>query len=96
MSLLASLVVQVATGPLPERNHWEAWYDVLRARALDLSRWLPRGASDFDGRKLLEFVLELRRALDEDDGETAVTAALAIANAARLIASRSVSREAAG
>ncbi|MDQ3933332.1 MAG: hypothetical protein M3340_01730 [Actinomycetota bacterium] len=47
-----------------------AWYQALENAVLDLSEALPRGAEDYEARKLFEFLIELRRAIDEDpDGE---------------------------
>lgn len=46
---------------------WE-WYRRLEDAVLDLSTELPQGTEDYDGRKLLEFLVELRRALAADPG----------------------------
>lgn len=42
------------------------WYAQLEDAVLDLSTALPEGTEDYDARKLLEFLVELRRAIDAD------------------------------
>lgn len=42
------------------------WYQELESAVLDLSEALPRGTEDYETRKLFEFLIELRRAIDED------------------------------
>lgn len=49
-----------------------AWYAALEDAVLDLSDALPEGIEDYDARKLFEFLVELRRAIDADpDGRDA-------------------------
>jgi hypothetical protein len=50
-----------------------AWYQALEDAVLDLSNVLPEGTEDYDARKLLEFLVSLRRAiaLDADAGDAA-------------------------
>jgi len=42
------------------------WYRELENAVLDLSETLPRGTEDYEARKLFEFLIELRHAIDED------------------------------
>lgn len=42
------------------------WYDDIEACVVGLSRTLPAGAEDYDVRKLFEFLLELRNAIERD------------------------------
>ena len=54
------------------RAHRGAWYAALEDAVLALSDALPEGAEDYDARKLLEFLVALRRAIDADaDGRDA-------------------------
>jgi hypothetical protein len=46
------------------------WYQELEDAVLDLSTVLPEGAEDYDGRKLFEFLIELRRAITADEHAT--------------------------
>lgn len=43
-----------------------SWYASLEDSVLDLSNALPRGTEDYDARKLFEFLVGLRRAIDAD------------------------------
>src|SRR4051812_32906452 len=43
-----------------------AWYRGVEDAVLDLSNAMPEGLEDFDVRKLLESLVELRRLLDSD------------------------------
>lgn len=45
-------------------------YQLLEDAILDLSVALPQGTEDYDARKLFEFLVGLRRAIDADDGAT--------------------------
>jgi DNA-binding transcriptional regulator YiaG len=42
------------------------WYRRVEDSVLDLSNALPQGVEDYDARKLLEFMVELRRLIDVD------------------------------
>jgi hypothetical protein len=48
---------------------WE-WYRRLEDAVLDLSNALPEGTEDYDARKLFEFQVGLRRAIDADPTAT--------------------------
>lgn len=69
------------------------WYRQLEDAVLDLSYALPEGTEDYDARKLLEFQVGLRRAIDADPdarderGEVEL-AALKMADVARRIGRR--------
>lgn len=52
-------------GPSPAQRRWD-WYQVLEDAVLDLSNSLPEGTEDYDARKLFEFLVGLRRAIDAD------------------------------
>lgn len=54
-----------ATAALERRRRW---YAALEDAILDLSNALPEGTEDYDARKLFEFLVELRRAIDADPG----------------------------
>src|SRR4051812_42297050 len=55
---------------LVERR-WD-WYRALEDAVLDLSNVLPQGTEDYDARKLLEFLVALRRVIaDDGDGTDA-------------------------
>lgn len=43
-----------------------AWFRQVEDAVLDLSNTMPRGVEDYDVRKLLGFVVDLRRRLEED------------------------------
>ncbi len=45
-----------------------AWFAELEDAVLDLSVALPEGVEDYDARKLLEFLVVLRRALEGEQG----------------------------
>lgn len=45
-----------------------AWYRQVEDAVLDLSDALPQGTEDYDGRKLFEFMVALRRAIVADEG----------------------------
>jgi hypothetical protein len=64
---------QPAPGPVREpavdvRERRHRWYAALEDAILDLSNALPEGTEDYDARKLFEFLVELRRAIDADPG----------------------------
>jgi len=75
----ADTVAQVV-GHLPLRAvavadveaRWD-WYRKVEDAVLDLSGALPQGTEDYDGRKLFEFMVALRRAItaDEDGADEA-------------------------
>ena len=75
-----------------DERRWD-WYRRLEDAVLDLSHALPEGTEDYDARKLLEFQLGLRRAIDADPdggderGEVAL-AALRMGDVARRIGRR--------
>lgn len=60
----ADHVGELVAPPPPERR-W-AWYQRLEDAVLDLSNALPEGTEDYDARKLLEFLIEVRRAISAD------------------------------
>jgi hypothetical protein len=67
------LIGPVRTGPVPAVDDVEAaraWrgrcYRQLEDAILDLSTALPQGTEDYDARKLFEFLVGLRRAIDAD------------------------------
>jgi hypothetical protein len=47
------------------QRRWD-WYRFLEDAVLDLSNALPEGTEDYDARKLFEFQVGLRRAIDAD------------------------------
>jgi DNA-binding transcriptional regulator YiaG len=47
-----------------------SWYQRLEDAMLDLSNSLPEGTSDYDARKLFEFLIALRRAITADSKAT--------------------------
>jgi transcriptional regulator with XRE-family HTH domain len=51
-------------GPRAERRL--SWYRGVEDAVLDLANAMPEGVDDYDVRKLLEFMLELRRRLEND------------------------------
>ncbi len=50
---------------LPAKRRRLQWYLGVENAVLDLSTALPQGTEDYDARKLFEFLIELRRAVDE-------------------------------
>jgi hypothetical protein len=67
--------VRGGSGPAPAPGDVEparAWrargYQRLEDAILDLSSALPQGTEDYDARKLFEFLVGLRRAIDADPG----------------------------
>ena len=74
------------------KQRWD-WYRRLEDAVLDLSYALPEGTEDYDARKLLEFQVGLRRAIDADPGAgdergEVELAALRMADVARRIGRR--------
>lgn len=74
------------------------WYGRLEDAVLDLSGALPAGAEDHDARKLFEFLIDLRRALDADPGGADATgevelAIMRIADVARRLERRLLHNE---
>lgn len=47
-------------------DHCREWYRRVEDSVLDLSNALPQGVEDYDARKLLEFMVELRRLIEAD------------------------------
>ncbi len=73
-------------------QRWD-WYRRLEDAVVDLSYALPEGTEDYDGRKLLEFQVGLRRAIDadpaaRDEHGDVELAALRMADVARRISRR--------
>lgn len=52
--------------PTPRAERRLTWYRGVEDAVLDLSNAMPEGVDDYDARKLLEFMLELRRRLEND------------------------------
>ncbi len=55
---------EVGEAPLAQRR--ADWYHDVENALLDLSSSLPQGTQDYEARKLFEFLIELRRAIDDD------------------------------
>lgn len=65
------LIAPVRVGPVHDdvdaaREWRRRSYAALEDAILDLSSALPQGTEDYDARKLFEFLVELRRAIDAD------------------------------
>jgi DNA-directed RNA polymerase specialized sigma24 family protein len=58
------------SGPLPSAERRAAWFRRVEDSVLDLSNSMPEGVEDYDVRKLLGFVVDLRRALESDPDAT--------------------------
>ena len=56
----------MAAGERARAEQRGEWYRRLEDAVLDLSHALPEGTEDYDARKLLEFQVGLRRAIDAD------------------------------
>ncbi len=54
------------SGALPSAERRAAWFRRVEDSVLDLSNSMPEGVEDYDVRKLLGFVVDLRRALESD------------------------------
>jgi len=68
----AARVDALVSAPLTPAGARHAWFATLEDAVLELSAALPEGAEDYDARKLLEFLVGLRRAIDADaDGRDA-------------------------
>lgn len=52
--------------PTPRAERRLAWYRGVEDAVLDLSNAMPEGVDDYDVRKLLELMLDLRRHLEND------------------------------
>ncbi len=63
-SLLERRLIDTAQAATVRRR--QEWYRGLEDAVLDLSDALPEGTEDYDARKLFEFLVELRRAIDVD------------------------------
>jgi hypothetical protein len=63
-------VLVAAGAPSPGAPRRGEWYERVEDAVLELSGALPERIEDYDARKLLEFLVELRRAIDADDGAT--------------------------
>lgn len=86
-------VAELASAPVAEPAGRGAWFARLEDAVLALSEALPEGPEDYDARKLLEFLVGLRRAIDADaegadaHGEVALTAMM-VGDVAHRIARR--------
>ena len=60
----------IDTVPPSRVQRRQDWYRGLEDAVLDLSDALPEGTEDYDARKLFEFLVELRRAIDADADAT--------------------------
>ena len=70
---VGELIGPARPAPAPARESVDAalerrrrWYAAVEDAILDLSNALPEGTEDYDARKLFEFLVELRRAIDAD------------------------------
>lgn len=61
-----------------------AWYHRIENGVLDLTNSFPAGTEDYEAKQLFVFLLELRRAIDEDPGGTDSAGSLALAAAKML------------